>query len=34
MDPTQMRIVLAMALMTLLFAAQIALQSGGPVALP
>lgn len=34
MDPTQIRILLAMGLMSLLFAAQIALQTGGLVALP
>ena len=34
MDPTQVRILLAMGLMSLLFAAQIALQTGGVVALP
>jgi len=33
MDPTQIRILLAMGLMSLLLAAQIALQSGGIVAL-
>ena len=34
MDPTQIRILLAMGLMSLLFAAQIALQTGAVVALP
>jgi hypothetical protein len=34
MDPTQIRIFLAMGLMSLLFAAQVAMQSGGLVALP
>jgi hypothetical protein len=33
MDPTQMRILLATCLMSLLFAAQIALQTGGLAAL-
>jgi hypothetical protein len=34
MDPTQFRIFLAMGLMCLLFAAQVAMQSGGLMALP
>ncbi|HZB24311.1 MAG TPA: hypothetical protein VE444_10750 [Gaiellaceae bacterium] len=34
MDPTQIRILVAMGLMSLLFAAQVALQTGGVVALP
>lgn len=34
MDPTQIRILLAMGLMSLLFAAQAAAHSGGLIALP
>lgn len=34
MDPTQIRILLAMGLMSLLLTAQIALMSGGLAALP
>jgi hypothetical protein len=34
MEPTQIRILFAMGLMSLLFAAQFAMQTGGLVALP
>lgn len=34
MDPTQQRIFLAMALMSLVLAAQLAVQTGGFIALP
>jgi predicted membrane channel-forming protein YqfA (hemolysin III family) len=34
MDPTQIRIFLVMGLISLLFAAQMAMQTGGLVALP
>jgi hypothetical protein len=34
MDPTQIRILLALALLSCVLAAQVALQAGSPIALP